>query len=104
MIHICQAIRLIQPGKVKCKRHLTKWQILLQVSNNPYMLIFGGFQVILSQIRNLDELWLVSTVVTLVSFAYSAIGLGLAVGKTTGKADFKFQVNSCHVAVLCMMK
>lgn len=57
--------------------------IICQVSNNPYMLIYGGFQIILSQIRNLDELWLVSTFVTLVSFAYSAIGFGLAVGKTT---------------------
>ncbi len=48
------------------------------------MLIFGAFQIILSQIPNLDELWLVSTVAALVSFAYSSIGLGLAIGKTTG--------------------
>jgi len=60
--------------------------VLLQVSNNPFMLIFGAFQIILSQIPNLDELWLVSIVAALVSFAYSSIGLGLAIGKTSGTA------------------
>ncbi len=60
--------------------------MLLQVSNNPFMLIFGAFQIILSQIPNLDELWLVSIVAALVSFAYSSIGLILAIGKTSGTA------------------
>ncbi len=50
------------------------------------MLIFGAFQIILSQIPNLDELWLVSIVAALVSFAYSSIGLILAIGKTSGTA------------------
>ncbi|DBB11858.1 TPA: hypothetical protein ACH3X3_006005 [Trebouxia sp. C0006] len=57
--------------------------IACQVSNNPFMLIFGAFQIILSQIPDLDELWLVSIVAALVSFAYSSIGLGLAIGKTS---------------------
>ena len=56
----------------------------LQVSNNPFMLIFGAFQIILSQIRNLNELWLVSVVAAAVSFIYSSIAFGLAVGKTSG--------------------
>ena len=57
---------------------------LLQVSNNPFMLIFGACQIILSQIRNLDELWVMSIIAALVSFGYSSIGLGLAIGKTSG--------------------
>jgi len=60
--------------------------LLLQVSNNPFMLIFGAFQIILSQIPHLDDVWLMSVVVALVSFAYSSIGLGLAIGKTSGEA------------------
>ncbi len=51
------------------------------------MLIFGACQIILSQIRNLDELWFMSIIVALVSFGYSSIGLGLAVGKTSGTAS-----------------
>ena len=65
------------------------------------MLIFGSFQIILSQIRNLDELWLVSTFVTLVSFAYSAIGLGLAVGKTTGTVGFEHAVSTAVMSFIC---
>jgi len=53
------------------------------------MLIFGAFQIILSQIPNLDELWLVSIVAALMSFAYSSIGLGLAIGKTSGTAPLQ---------------
>ena len=56
----------------------------LQVSNNSFMLIFGAFQIFLSQIRNLNELWLVSVVAAAVSFIYSSIAFGLAVGKTSG--------------------
>ncbi len=50
------------------------------------MLIFGAFQIILSQIPHLDDIWVMSVVVALVSFAYSSIGLGLAIGKTSGTA------------------
>ncbi len=50
------------------------------------MLIFGALQIILSQIPHLDDIWLISVVVALVSFAYSSIGLGLAIGKTSGEA------------------
>ncbi len=50
------------------------------------MLIFGAFQIILSQTPHLDDIWLMSVVVALVSFAYSSIGLGLAIGKTSGTA------------------
>ena len=56
----------------------------VQVSNNPFMLIFGAFQIVLSQVPNLNELWLVSMVAAIMAFAYSLIGFGLAIGKTSG--------------------
>ncbi|CAN6459406.1 unnamed protein product [Victoria cruziana] len=49
--------------------------------NNPYMLIFGGVQVILSQIPNFHKLWWLSYVASIMSFSYSGIGLVLAIAK-----------------------
>lgn len=57
----------------------------MQVSNNPFMLIFGAFQIVLSQIPDFDRLWFLSILAAVMSFSYSTIGLGLAIGKTTGK-------------------
>ena len=48
------------------------------------MLIFGAFQILLSQIPDFDRLWFLSIVAAVMSFSYSSIGLGLAIGKTTG--------------------
>ena len=59
----------------------------MQVSNNPYMIAFGACQIVLSQIRNLNELWLVSMTVTMATFGYAAIGIGLAIAKTTGRGS-----------------
>ena len=56
----------------------------VQVSNNPFMLIFGAFQILLSQIPDFDRLWFLSILAAVMSFSYSSIGLGLAIGKTTG--------------------
>ena len=56
----------------------------VQVSNNPFMLIFGAFQLVLSQIPDFDRLWFLSIVAAGMSFSYASIGFGLAVGKATG--------------------
>ena len=50
------------------------------------MLIFGAFQILLSQIPDFDRLWFMSVLAAVMSFGYSCIGLGLAIGKTTGRA------------------
>ena len=50
------------------------------------MLIFGAFQIILSQIPNLDELWVLSILAAVVSFVYPGIAFGLAAAKTSGTA------------------
>ena len=54
------------------------------MSNNPFMLIFGAFQIVFSQIPDFDRLWFLSILAAVMSFGYSSIGLGLAIGKTTG--------------------
>ena len=61
---------------------------MLQVSNNPFMLIFGAFQILLSQIPDFDRLWFLSIVAAVMSFSYSSIGVGLAIGKNTGTSSY----------------
>ncbi|XP_021847742.1 amino acid permease 6 [Spinacia oleracea] len=47
-------------------------------SNNPYMIGFGVCEIFLSQIPNFHELTWLSTIAAIMSFAYSTIGIGLA--------------------------
>ncbi|KAH7365767.1 hypothetical protein KP509_18G044600 [Ceratopteris richardii] len=56
---------------------------LCHVSNNPYMILFGFIEIILSQIPDFNKLWWLSIVAAVMSLSYSTIGLGLALGKTT---------------------
>lgn len=58
--------------------------LLTQVNNNPFMLIFGAFQLLLSQIPDFDRLWFLSILAAIMSFGYASIGFGLSVGKVTG--------------------
>ncbi|KAE8718681.1 Amino acid permease 6 [Hibiscus syriacus] len=55
-----------------------------QTSNNPFMIIFGCIQIILSQIPNFHELSWLSILAAIMSFAYSSIGLGLSIAKVAG--------------------
>ncbi|KAI5074628.1 hypothetical protein GOP47_0010589 [Adiantum capillus-veneris] len=50
-------------------------------STYPYMLLFGGVQVVLSQIPTFSKLWWLSIVAAVMSFSYSSIGVGLGIGK-----------------------
>ncbi|MFS7974721.1 putative amino acid transporter, transmembrane domain-containing protein [Helianthus anomalus] len=50
-------------------------------SSYPYMIIFAGIQIILSQIPNFDKLSWLSILAAVMSFAYSSIGLGLSIAK-----------------------
>ncbi|KAK3002103.1 hypothetical protein RJ639_022558 [Escallonia herrerae] len=53
-------------------------------SNNPFMIIFGIIQIVLSQIPNFRELSVLSIIAAVMSFAYSSIGIGLSVAKVAG--------------------
>lgn len=50
-----------------------------------YMIIFAIAEIILSQIPNFHELSGLSILAAVMSFAYSSIGLGLAIAKITGQ-------------------
>ncbi|KAJ7546151.1 hypothetical protein O6H91_08G028200 [Diphasiastrum complanatum] len=51
------------------------------ISNNPYMITFGVFQIIFSQIPDFHRIWWLSIVAAVMSLSYSSIGLGLGIGK-----------------------
>ncbi|XP_057794246.1 amino acid permease 6-like isoform X2 [Salvia miltiorrhiza] len=54
------------------------------ISSYPFMAIFAGIQLILSQIPNFHELSWLSIVAAVMSFAYSSIGLALSIAKLAG--------------------
>lgn len=51
------------------------------VSNNFYIALFGGFQIVLSMIPDFNRIWWLSIVAAIMSFSYSSIGLGLATSR-----------------------
>jgi amino acid permease len=65
-------------------------------SENPYMILFGIFQIVLSQIPDFDRIWWLSIVAAIMSFGYSSIGLSLAIAKVAGG---QFQGSITGVAV-----
>ena len=66
------------------------------------MIVFGAFQLLLSQIPDFDRLWFLSVLAAVMSFGYASIGFGLAVGKATGEAH-ALHDSSCVLccAVVC---
>ena len=80
MLAMLQTLLLAFIWAAACHLHF----FFLQVSNTPFIAIFGAFQLLLSQIPDFDRLWFLSIVAAVMSFSYSSIGLGLAIGKATG--------------------
>ena len=54
------------------------------------MMMFGGMQIILSQIPDFNKLSWLSIVAAIMSFSYSSIGLGLSMAKVAGKTHTFF--------------
>ncbi|ERN20018.1 amino acid permease 6 [Amborella trichopoda] len=54
-----------------------------------YMFIYGLFQVILSQLPNLEKVSTISVVATITSFVYSGIGLALCIAKFVCQGEIK---------------
>ncbi|KAI3789144.1 hypothetical protein L2E82_01932 [Cichorium intybus] len=54
--------------------------------NTPYMLIFAFIEIIMSQIPDFHKLSFISIIATIMSFAYSSIGIGLSIAKIAGGA------------------
>jgi hypothetical protein len=54
-------------------------------SSTPYMVLFGGVQILFSQIPDFDQIWWLSIVAAVMSFTYSSIGLSLGIAQTVCK-------------------
>lgn len=63
-----------------------------RVSNTKYMIAYACIQIVLSQIPNFHKLSWLSLVAAVMSFAYSSIGLGLAIAKISGEPYTSFHL------------
>lgn len=61
------------------------------MSSNGYMITFAIAEVILSQIPDFDQVWWLSIVAAIMSFTYSAVGLGLGIAKVAGSSIFMYK-------------
>ncbi|KAK1293194.1 Amino acid permease 6 [Acorus calamus] len=68
-------------------------------SDTPYMAIFAGIQIFLSQIPNFHKLWWLSIIAAIMSFAYSTIGLGLSIAKIADGGDVRTSLTGVTVGV-----
>lgn len=53
------------------------------------MIAFGVVQIMFSQIPDFDQLWWLSSLAAVMSFAYSSIGLGLGISKVVENKEIK---------------
>ncbi|CAL9122558.1 Amino acid permease [Musa troglodytarum] len=58
-------------------------------SGSTFMVVFGLFQLVLSQFPSLENITWLSVVAVATSFCYSFIGLGLCVGKWASHGEFR---------------
>jgi len=72
------------------------------VNGNVYMIAFGIVQIIFSQIPDFDQLWWLSIVAAVMSFAYSAIGLGLGVSKVVENKEIKGSLTGVTVGTVTL--
>ena len=71
-----------------------------------YMLLFGGVQIIVSQIPDFHNMAWLSVLSTVMSFSYSFIGLGLGIAKVIGTCNSVLAkvirlYSLCAAMVLC---
>ncbi|XP_043710051.1 amino acid permease 3-like [Telopea speciosissima] len=85
---IAASISIMAIKKSSCI-HKSRGKDPCKMSNNWYMITVGLIEVILSQIPDFDQLWWLSIVAAIMSFTYSAIGLGLGITKTAENGSFK---------------
>lgn len=70
------------------------------ISSNPYMIMFGIFEIVLSQIPDFDQIWWLSIVAAIMSFAYSTIGLGLGVAKVAESGKFRGSLTGISIGTV----
>ncbi|KAK8710049.1 hypothetical protein V6N13_145393 [Hibiscus sabdariffa] len=70
------------------------------MSGNPYMIIFGVTQILLSQIPDFDQLWWLSILAAIMSFTYSTIGLALGIAKVIGIGTFRGSLTGISIGTV----
>ncbi|XP_040378898.1 amino acid permease 3-like [Oryza brachyantha] len=58
-------------------------------SSRPYMLIYGGLQVVFSQIPDIHDMSWLSTLASIMSLSYSAIGIALGVAQIVANGEVR---------------
>ncbi|KAJ9673551.1 hypothetical protein PVL29_023239 [Vitis rotundifolia] len=64
------------------------------------MIMFGIFEIIFSQIPDFDQIWWLSIVAAIMSFAYSTIGLGLGVAKVAESGKFRGSLTGISIGTV----
>ncbi|KAE9618644.1 hypothetical protein Lal_00047964 [Lupinus albus] len=67
--------------------------------NYPFMLIFGVFEILLSQIPDFHELSWLSILAAIMSFGYASIGVGLSIAKIAGGGHVDTGLTGVRVGV-----
>ncbi|XP_010546307.1 PREDICTED: amino acid permease 2 isoform X2 [Tarenaya hassleriana] len=70
------------------------------MSSNPYMIMFGLTEILLSQIPDFDQIWWLSIVAAVMSFTYSAIGLSLGILQVTANGFFKGSLTGISIGTV----
>ncbi|XP_057532173.1 amino acid permease 6-like isoform X2 [Amaranthus tricolor] len=95
---ITASISMVAVKRSNCF-HKNGHHVKCNTSNNPYMIIFGCIQILLSQIPNFHELSWLSIVAAIMSFAYSTIGLALSIAKVVGDGIGRTSLTGVTVGV-----
>ncbi|RVW55083.1 Amino acid permease 2 [Vitis vinifera] len=69
-------------------------------SSNPYMIMFGIIEIVLSQIPDFDQIWWLSILASIMSFTYSSIGLGLGVSTVAANGIFKGTLTGISIGTI----
>ncbi|KAF3439282.1 hypothetical protein FNV43_RR17558 [Rhamnella rubrinervis] len=72
--------------------------------SNPYMIMFGIIEIVLSQIPDLNHIWWLSVVAATMSFTYSTIGLGLSISKIIATGAIKGSLTGVSVRASANLK
>ncbi|PKI31686.1 hypothetical protein CRG98_047896 [Punica granatum] len=67
------------------------------MSSNPYMIMFGLVETLLSQIPDFDQVWWLSIVASIMSFTYSSVGLALGIAKVAATGNFRGSLTGISV-------
>ncbi|VVB11657.1 unnamed protein product [Arabis nemorensis] len=96
---IASAISMIAIQRTTCQ-HTHGENASCHVNGNPYMIAFGVIQIIFSQIPDFDQLWWLSIVAAVMSFAYSSIGLGLGISKVAQNKEIKGTITGVTIGTV----